>query len=492
MKFTITHKREIRAGGSDGEVIGRVEFDDKRWRGFDAAGVDHSPRYGHRRAGDAASRIYRAWLEAGNTPPEQLTLFDQAKRTTRRVEEVEELGEPSPQYLSRKRIKLCAEWYMREEGKSRRQAFAMCNNMEEQGNLREDGSYIKQGGQRAETSSPEARGYKQIGRKDAAHGALWNFYWHPQDHDVIRTHFSPQTFRETAWQRIGEARTKAAACKLAGVPSEAVRGLVDGIMAGIDMRLGNKNTSGRMPLIQRADTGRRAVPPRVPRRLWLDAVEKMRAWKLAGSPDEGYADVQQAIGMCAVKMDDRSFGEVESRVEADAKYGFGLKRGRGAAIGPENLEEFRAAYNEAKADGKETFMFEGQEVLVAYAKYLLQHLDSLAHRGRRSKDKSSTGSALKPVASRSQQSPKRASVPVHVKRTRGRRPTSLTRVQAVARRQEIIRRFNAGAISASVANTLLAELGKRWPVLGTPVAHFVPPKGRRDEQDAEQFPSCWI
>lgn len=38
------------------------------------------------------------------------------------------------------------------------------------------------------------------------------------------------------------------------------------------------------------------------------------------------------------------------------------------------IRKFRAAYNSAKKANEESFVFEGHEFLVAYAKYLLQYL----------------------------------------------------------------------------------------------------------------------
>ena len=42
---------------------------------------------------------------------------------------------------------------------------------------------------------------------------------------------------------------------------------------------------------------------------------------------------------------------------------------------PETRDKLRAAYDKAKADGKETFWFDCVEYVVAYAGYLLEHLD---------------------------------------------------------------------------------------------------------------------
>jgi hypothetical protein len=44
---------------------------------------------------------------------------------------------------------------------------------------------------------------------------------------------------------------------------------------------------------------------------------------------------------------------------------------------PEKRDQFRAAYNEAVENGEDVFEFEGNEVLVDFAKYLLIHLDNV-------------------------------------------------------------------------------------------------------------------
>lgn len=44
---------------------------------------------------------------------------------------------------------------------------------------------------------------------------------------------------------------------------------------------------------------------------------------------------------------------------------------------PEKRDELRAAYDLAVENGEEVFEFEGNEVLVDYAKYLLMHLDNV-------------------------------------------------------------------------------------------------------------------
>ena len=40
-----------------------------------------------------------------------------------------------------------------------------------------------------------------------------------------------------------------------------------------------------------------------------------------------------------------------------------------------NIKQFRRAYNKAVKDGVESFMFEGHEILVSYAKYVLEYFD---------------------------------------------------------------------------------------------------------------------
>lgn len=39
------------------------------------------------------------------------------------------------------------------------------------------------------------------------------------------------------------------------------------------------------------------------------------------------------------------------------------------------LVEFKRLYNQAVIDKKEQFLFEGHEVLVSYAKYMIEYLD---------------------------------------------------------------------------------------------------------------------
>jgi hypothetical protein len=42
----------------------------------------------------------------------------------------------------------------------------------------------------------------------------------------------------------------------------------------------------------------------------------------------------------------------------------------------EKLTELKKAYHKARIKGQTEFKFEGQDVLVAYAKYLIEHLDT--------------------------------------------------------------------------------------------------------------------
>jgi hypothetical protein len=43
------------------------------------------------------------------------------------------------------------------------------------------------------------------------------------------------------------------------------------------------------------------------------------------------------------------------------------------------LAQLKKAYHKAKAQGRTEFKFEGKTVLVAYAKYLIEYLDSQFH-----------------------------------------------------------------------------------------------------------------
>jgi hypothetical protein len=42
---------------------------------------------------------------------------------------------------------------------------------------------------------------------------------------------------------------------------------------------------------------------------------------------------------------------------------------------PEKLEAFKKAKAQAEAEGKESFVFEGHEVLCSYAKYVIEYLE---------------------------------------------------------------------------------------------------------------------
>jgi hypothetical protein len=42
---------------------------------------------------------------------------------------------------------------------------------------------------------------------------------------------------------------------------------------------------------------------------------------------------------------------------------------------PKKIEQLKAAYDNAKALGLETFMFEKNEILTAYAYYMIQYLE---------------------------------------------------------------------------------------------------------------------
>lgn len=48
-----------------------------------------------------------------------------------------------------------------------------------------------------------------------------------------------------------------------------------------------------------------------------------------------------------------------------------------AGITKENIKAFKAAYNKAVKAELEVFIFEGQEVLTAYAKYVIEYFDTL-------------------------------------------------------------------------------------------------------------------
>ena len=48
-------------------------------------------------------------------------------------------------------------------------------------------------------------------------------------------------------------------------------------------------------------------------------------------------------------------------------------------IAKEDLDKFKKAYEKALENEEKTFLHEGQEVLVTYAKYLIEHLKNVTH-----------------------------------------------------------------------------------------------------------------
>lgn len=46
-----------------------------------------------------------------------------------------------------------------------------------------------------------------------------------------------------------------------------------------------------------------------------------------------------------------------------------------SAVTNENYEEFKKRYNQAVVEGKDTFSFDGTEVLTSFAKYLIEYID---------------------------------------------------------------------------------------------------------------------
>lgn len=42
-----------------------------------------------------------------------------------------------------------------------------------------------------------------------------------------------------------------------------------------------------------------------------------------------------------------------------------------------SFERFKKAYEDASSEGKEQFTFEGNDVLVSYAKYVIQYVESM-------------------------------------------------------------------------------------------------------------------
>lgn len=151
--FVIGRDRTVKL--KDGTVIGHVEQRADGWVGFLASGGNASGKMSKKTAGEAGAAVYSAYKTGTPPPPAQLDMpLRPMDRSVRQAAATEELGPPSPEYTGRKerdrRVQLCAEWYMREEGKSKRQAFAMCNAMADKNRLREDGSYIavRRGGRR--------------------------------------------------------------------------------------------------------------------------------------------------------------------------------------------------------------------------------------------------------------------------------------------------------------------------------------------------------
>ena len=46
-----------------------------------------------------------------------------------------------------------------------------------------------------------------------------------------------------------------------------------------------------------------------------------------------------------------------------------------SAVTNENYEDFKNKYNQAIAEGKDRFFFDGTEVLTSFAKYLIEYVD---------------------------------------------------------------------------------------------------------------------
>lgn len=47
------------------------------------------------------------------------------------------------------------------------------------------------------------------------------------------------------------------------------------------------------------------------------------------------------------------------------------------AFTPEKLKSLKVAYQAAQAAGADSFMFEGVEILVSYARYVIEHLENV-------------------------------------------------------------------------------------------------------------------
>lgn len=54
-----------------------------------------------------------------------------------------------------------------------------------------------------------------------------------------------------------------------------------------------------------------------------------------------------------------------------------LNKGEDSTISftPDKLKSLKSSYNTALKNGKDKFVFEGKELLVSYAKYLIEYLD---------------------------------------------------------------------------------------------------------------------
>jgi len=131
-KFILGRDHQVKL--SDGTGIGRVERRPLGWVGFSADGQNVTGQKARKTAGEAASSVFNAARRGASPAPRKAPAVDLVSRP------------PSPEFTARKsrkdRIKLCAEWYMREEGRSQAQAFAMCTSMEDQNRLEADGTYI--------------------------------------------------------------------------------------------------------------------------------------------------------------------------------------------------------------------------------------------------------------------------------------------------------------------------------------------------------------
>ncbi|HIK60020.1 MAG TPA: hypothetical protein EYF98_04940 [Planctomycetes bacterium] len=73
---------------------------------------------------------------------------------------------------------------------------------------------------------------------------------------------------------------------------------------------------------------------------------------------------------------DRENGYYPGVIGAEWRGFEALPGGRRASVGFDNLGKFKRAYKKARKSGDETFVFDGQEILVAYAKYLIEHMEN--------------------------------------------------------------------------------------------------------------------